>query len=464
MTNCSVKPAEISWRLILIIAILVSLVNQPPALSQIPIPSDDQILPNPSFEGPGGENNPPPYWIPCGLTSHPDRQPNQVDVHLPPSDGESYISMRVRGATTINTPAEYINTRENVYSELLKPLQQGMCYFMTVDLAYDNLAIYFGELIPTYPSVFRVWGSNNGCDTMELLAESPVVEDTTWKTFDLLLNPKKGTYNYIFLEPYYAGDSTYHGLLLVDNIQLSLSGQQTTILMDTLVWPGTEITFTPSEADSYFWLPAPGLDCYNCRNPKVITEFDQTYTVYLVHENECPLSELFLVNILTCDMLYPAPNVVKLDTILTDFVNLTLSASDGFEYSWSPDKILSCNDCRNPYATIERPVTITCTLKDEHQCAHNEIFRFNMELSYPNVITPNGDGKNDLFIIKGLPENSKLVIFDRYGKLVFETNNYQNSWRGTDNNGNLLPEDTYWFVLSEPTMNIFVKDFVLIKR
>lgn len=60
----------------------------------------------------------------------------------------------------------------------------------------------------------------------------------------------------------------------------------------------------------------------------------------------------------------------------------------------------------------------------------------------PNVITPNGDGFNDQFKIRKIelyPENY-LVIFNRYGKKVFETRNYQNNW---DASG--LPSGVYFY-------------------
>lgn len=431
------------------------------AEAQLPFPtnSGDSFLPNPSFEGSGGENVPPPYWIPCNNFSTPDRQPNQVDVHLPPSDGEAYISMRVRG----NYPPSHVNTREHVYSQLIKPLQQGICYTMSVDLAYDDMAIYFGALTPSYPTVFRVWGSD-GCDTTELLAISPLVENTRWETFTLLFTPEEDSYDFIYIEPYYAADSIYHGLLLVDNIRIVSSLDQNTIVMDTLVWPGTEIRLTASEGENYQWYSNPGLTCYDCQNPYIIADSDQVYTVRLINKDMCPEQESFIVNILTCEMIHPESSIIKLDTTIKDFATIDLRASAGYEYAWSKEAVLSCNDCRNPNATIDRSVILTCTLTDDHNCSYQEIFRIYMELSYTNVITPNGDGKNELFIVKGLPEYTSLSIFDRNGVLVYETTNYQNNWRGRDQHGNLLPEDTYWFILSEPDLNIYVKDFILIKR
>lgn len=71
----------------------------------------------------------------------------------------------------------------------------------------------------------------------------------------------------------------------------------------------------------------------------------------------------------------------------------------------------------------------------------------------PNVITPNGDGKNDRFVIKGLQKFSKteIVIFNRYGDHVYENQQYENDWsaqgqvagtyfyvlKGTDSDGKI---------------------------
>lgn len=76
-----------------------------------------------------------------------------------------------------------------------------------------------------------------------------------------------------------------------------------------------------------------------------------------------------------------------------------------------------------------------------------------VELKIPNIFTPNGDGKNDYFEIgykNGHPINDlnvyflshKLVIFNRWGRIVYESTNYQNDWDG----GN-LPDGTYFYVL-----------------
>jgi len=79
-----------------------------------------------------------------------------------------------------------------------------------------------------------------------------------------------------------------------------------------------------------------------------------------------------------------------------------------------------------------------------------------------NILTPNGDGKNDFFTIKGLekyPAN-KLTIFDRGGRLIYSTTNYQNNWDGYLN-GKPLMEDTYYYML-DLGINGTIKGFISI--
>ncbi|HRH66670.1 MAG TPA: gliding motility-associated C-terminal domain-containing protein, partial [Bacteroidia bacterium] len=63
----------------------------------------------------------------------------------------------------------------------------------------------------------------------------------------------------------------------------------------------------------------------------------------------------------------------------------------------------------------------------------------------PNVFTPypNSPGYNDYFEIKNLPVNSRLKIWDRWGLIVFVTDNYRNDWDAA-----LLNSDTYYYLLT----------------
>ncbi len=80
-----------------------------------------------------------------------------------------------------------------------------------------------------------------------------------------------------------------------------------------------------------------------------------------------------------------------------------------------------------------------------------------------NVITPNGDGKNDLFVLQGLDSypGNKLKIYDRAGRIVYSVTNYKNDWNGMIN-GRLLNEDTYYFVLELGNNWALVRGFISI--
>ena len=64
---------------------------------------------------------------------------------------------------------------------------------------------------------------------------------------------------------------------------------------------------------------------------------------------------------------------------------------------------------------------------------------------FPNVITPNSDGINDLFEVANLPKNTEVLILNRWGNVVFSSANYQNNWGGKDTMGNELVNGVYTY-------------------
>jgi gliding motility-associated-like protein len=80
----------------------------------------------------------------------------------------------------------------------------------------------------------------------------------------------------------------------------------------------------------------------------------------------------------------------------------------------------------------------------------------------PNVITPNGDGLNNAFVIEGLEvyPGSKFQVFDRNGSLIYESDNYRNNWSPRD-----LNDGTYFYILELPfgVNTLFKGTFTLLK-
>ena len=113
------------------------------------------------------------------------------------------------------------------------------------------------------------------------------------------------------------------------------------------------------------------------------------------------------------------------------------------------------------------------TVTSEYGCDTTFTAQINVlpvKLKIPNIFTPNGDGINDYFEIgydNGQPINDlnryflshKLVIFNRWGRIVYESNDYKNDWDG----GN-LPDGTYFYVLEckGQTQNYNYKGSVMI--
>ncbi len=88
----------------------------------------------------------------------------------------------------------------------------------------------------------------------------------------------------------------------------------------------------------------------------------------------------------------------------------------------------------------------TITFTDQCGATASTIVRTEIcETLVPTIFTPNGDGKNDRFEIKGIQgyRGSRVQIFDRWGKLVLDDEDYKNDW-----DGNGLPDGTFYYIFT----------------
>ena len=88
-----------------------------------------------------------------------------------------------------------------------------------------------------------------------------------------------------------------------------------------------------------------------------------------------------------------------------------------------------------------------------------------------NTITPNGDGLNDNMVFdiliqnQGEYEKREFIVFNRWGNMVYDTQEYNNDWNGTNNNNKPLPEGTYYYILRlDVDAGIIMKGGVTILR
>jgi gliding motility-associated-like protein len=136
-----------------------------------------------------------------------------------------------------------------------------------------------------------------------------------------------------------------------------------------------------------------------------------------------------------------------------------IAAAENPTYTWTTDcasfnitttgaALSYCAD-NVPQSCLGDVVTLSATISNAcgSATATWQIQSNACEVRVPNVFTPNGGHGNDTFEIGGLEKYSgaDLTVFDRWGKVVYESNNYRNDWRAND-----LSDGTYWYILKLP--------------
>jgi gliding motility-associated-like protein len=113
----------------------------------------------------------------------------------------------------------------------------------------------------------------------------------------------------------------------------------------------------------------------------------------------------------------------------------------GVSYTWTPPTWLS--DPNSPSPTVTPPVGVHwyyVVLDDGNGCIYTDsvkivvldVFCYDPYIFMPNAFSPDGDGTNDVLYVRGIYiEEMELLIFDRWGNLVFETRDQSMGWDGT---------------------------------
>lgn len=84
----------------------------------------------------------------------------------------------------------------------------------------------------------------------------------------------------------------------------------------------------------------------------------------------------------------------------------------------------------------------------------------------PTAFSPNFDGSNDYLIIKGLEEypDNEIMIYNRWGQIVFKQSSYRNDWYGTDNEGYPLADGTYFVILKVKFIDKVFNSYIDLRR
>ncbi len=218
---------------------------------------------------------------------------------------------------------------------------------------------------------------------------------------------------------------------------------------DTTVCQGETVMLHASGGTTYSWLPSIGLS-----NPTdsatFTTPFSTTNYIVIITDDFCNASDTLSV-LVTIDPLPSADAGPDANIVSGDSYSINGTASGNFQ--WSPPDGLSCTNCEDPVATPLVNSTYTLIATNDFGCRAEDSMIITISCSddilyIPNVFSPNGNGKNDVFRVRstGIRELNFLRVYDRWGELVFETADQNVGWDGTFK-GKQLPPAVYVFYL-----------------
>ncbi|MCX8080152.1 MAG: gliding motility-associated C-terminal domain-containing protein [Bacteroidia bacterium] len=155
-------------------------------------------------------------------------------------------------------------------------------------------------------------------------------------------------------------------------------------------------------------------------------------------------------------------------------VNFTNNSTSNSLNFWNFGNGSSSNLTNPPGQTYNTPgiYTVVLNVTDQYGCtsvASHTIEVLDIPFGIiPQLLTPDGDGKNDIFEIKGISKypNNEIEIYNRWGNLVYHKKGYNNEWDGRPNTSsamgkNLLPSGTYFYILKlNDNQNSIYKGFV----
>ncbi|HKC69429.1 MAG TPA: PKD domain-containing protein, partial [Bacteroidia bacterium] len=264
-------------------------------------------------------------------------------------------------------------------------------------------------------------------------------------------------------------------LFIKDNV----AGCVDTIVKQMIIYPSFSVTATgdticegktaqlnASTANSYSWTtqsPAP-LNSTTIANPTTSPSVTATYSVLASDINGCKDSATAVV------FVVQIPDTIEDVHTIVIGQTYTLPGSQtsaGYTYTWNPTDNLSCTSCPTPVFNGTVDAHYVETISDVRGCfAVNSTFDIHVEplasVDVPTAFTPNGDGTNDIVYVAGwgIKSLQYFKIYNRWGELVFESNDIKVGWDGTYK-GTPQNMETYVYQVSVTT---FISQDPIVKK
>jgi gliding motility-associated-like protein len=214
-----------------------------------------------------------------------------------------------------------------------------------------------------------------------------------------------------------------------------------------------------STVSNYLWSPAAGLSSTTIASPFASPTVTTLYKVIAFSNNVCKTdSATILIGVGNIPTVNAGADInIAAGTPLQ--LSASVNSSDVTSYLWSPATGLDCSDCPNPSFTADNNITYKVTVETIYGCRASDevrivVFCGKGQLYIPNAFSPNNDGLNDRFYIKGygIASIKRMLVFNRWGQTVFQKQNVpinepSQGWDGTFNGQPPLTTAAYVYVL-----------------
>ncbi|MEO5781628.1 MAG: T9SS type B sorting domain-containing protein [Ginsengibacter sp.] len=231
---------------------------------------------------------------------------------------------------------------------------------------------------------------------------------------------------------------------------------------DTIICNNTYAVLNGSVSNSsgsvnYLWLPSSDAQTPNSANTLVYPKTTRP-TIYRLQVTDNYGCNFKVFDEVEVKMNEPVHAFAGNDTIAAMGVPQQLFGSGGIKYVWSPAHILDNPFSPNPFALLQTDTRFYLTVRDSLGCIGTSSVFIKLykgpAFYIPNAFTPNGDGLNDVFraIAPGIRQTIYFRIYDRWGKLMFDTQNITKGWDGKYG-GTLQPTAVYVWIIKGVDIN-----------
>ncbi|WP_212002419.1 PKD domain-containing protein [Chitinophaga sp. HK235] len=195
---------------------------------------------------------------------------------------------------------------------------------------------------------------------------------------------------------------------------------------DAEICAGRSIQLQSGGAQRYKWIPATGLNRADISNPEASPATTTTYQVVGFDDIGC-----FTDTVLAKVTVHPTPQInagPDMEVATGTVVPIpAVGSNDITKIEWTPITNLSCFNCLTPVATPKGSTTYHVMVMNQYGCVATDDITIKTvcnggNVFVPNTFSPNGDGMNDIFYIRGrgMQTIRSFRIYNRWGQLMFE--------------------------------------------